>query len=136
MGGPRDNLRVTRHAGPVALTAAALVAVAVGCAGSGGDKAGGAVSGRPMVLTLESEDHLSLSGATEFAAAVKELSGGSMRIKLVPARRSLEVMFEKGVVDDVRTGKAQLGIVGVRVWDTIGVTSFRALLATVPRGQL
>jgi TRAP-type C4-dicarboxylate transport system substrate-binding protein len=48
---------------------------------------------------------------------------------LRPAGRGLEVEYEKGVVQDVRAGTAQLGIVGVRVWDTIGVESFRGLLA-------
>src|SRR5262245_49432979 len=110
-------------------TAAALVAcvMSTGCGGSG-DKAGGE-QGKPVVLTLESEDDLSQSGAPEFAEAVERLSGGSMRIDLVRANRSLEVQYERGLVDDVRTGKANLGIVGVRVWDTIGVDSFRALLA-------
>ena len=35
-----------------------------------------------------------------------------MRIEFVPAGRSTEVEFETGVVEDVRGGKAQLGIVG------------------------
>jgi TRAP-type C4-dicarboxylate transport system substrate-binding protein len=109
--------------------AVALVAAAAGCGGSGGDKAGGGGDGKPVVLTLESEDDLSLSGAPEFARAVERLSAGSMRIEFLRAQRSLEVQFERGLVQDVRAGKADLGIVGVRVWDTMGVNSFRALLA-------
>jgi TRAP-type transport system periplasmic protein len=111
------------------LAAAAVLAVVAGCGGSGADKAGGARDGKPVVLTLVSEDDLSLSGAPEFAQAVERLSGASMRIEFVRPQRGLEVQFERGLVQDVRVGKADLGIVGVRVWDTMGVNSFRALLA-------
>ena len=109
------------------LAATALVAVAAGCAAPGGDKAGG--SKESVVLTLESEDDLQQSGAPEFAEAVDRLSGGAMRIEFIQAGRGKQVSFEQGVVEDVRAGKAELGIVAVRVWDTLGVTSFRALLA-------
>jgi TRAP-type C4-dicarboxylate transport system substrate-binding protein len=119
---------MTWRAGPVALTAAALVAVAAGCGGSG-DKAGGGTREKPLVLTLESEDDLSLTGAPEFAAAVERVSERAMRIELVPAGRGAEAEFEKGVVEDVRDGRAQLGIVDARVWDTIGVNSFQAIVA-------
>jgi TRAP-type C4-dicarboxylate transport system substrate-binding protein len=108
--------------------AVALVAAATACGGSG-DKAGGDGGGKAVVLTLESEDDPQLTPAPEFAEAVERLSGGSVRIRLVPAGRGLEVDFERGVVEDVREGKAQLGLVGARVWDTLGVPSFRPLLA-------
>jgi len=107
----------------------ALVFVAAACAGGEGDKAGGEQQAQPLVLTLESEDDRSLTGAPEFAEAVERLSEGSMRIELVPAGRSTEIEWEKGVVEDIRGGKAQLGIGDARVWDTIGVKSFQALLA-------
>jgi TRAP-type C4-dicarboxylate transport system substrate-binding protein len=57
------------------------------------------------------------------------LSHGSITIVIANRWRDLEVGYEKGIVADVRRNKVELGIVGVRVWDTIGVTSFRALLA-------
>lgn len=112
-----------------ALAAAAIVVAATGCTGSGDKAGGGSDAGSPLVLTLESEDDVQQTGALEFAAAVSRLSGGSLRIRLVPAGRGTEVDFERGVVQDVRRGKANLGIVGVRVWDTLGVPSFRALVA-------
>ena len=112
-----------------ALAAVALVAAATACS-SGSDKAGGgSKDGPPLVLTLESEDDPSLTGAPEFAAAVERVSHGAIRIRFVYAGRGTEAQFEKGVVEDVRDGKAQLGIGDARVWDTIGVTSFQALLA-------
>jgi TRAP-type C4-dicarboxylate transport system substrate-binding protein len=111
------------------LAAAALVAVAAGCGGSAGDKAGGAAQEHPLVLTLESEDNFVLTGAPEFAKAVSRLSGGSVRVDLVAAGRSTEIDFERAVVEDVRDVRAKLGIVGARDWDTLGVGSFHALLA-------
>ena len=107
----------------------ALVLVAAACAGGEGDKAGGKQQAQPLVLTLESEDDRSLTGAPEFAEAVERVSEGSMRIQFVYAGRGTEAEWERGVVEDIRGGKAQLGIVDARVWDTIGVTSFQALLA-------
>jgi TRAP-type C4-dicarboxylate transport system substrate-binding protein len=111
------------------MVGATLFLIAAACGGSGSDKAGGKPEEKPLVLTLESEDDVALSGAPEFADAVERLSHGSMRIRFLQAGRSSEVEFERGVVQDVRGGRAQLGIVGTRVWDTTGVTSFRALLA-------
>ena len=115
----------------MARCAAAMSALALltGCSGSDGDKAGGVAEGKPVVLTLESEDDVQLSGAPEFAEAVERLSAGSVRIVFAQAGRGTEIDFERGVVEDVRSGRADLGIVGARVWDTMGVTSFQALLA-------
>jgi TRAP-type C4-dicarboxylate transport system substrate-binding protein len=83
------------------------------------------------VLTLAAHDDDEAYGT--FAAAVKRLSGGSMRVRIasnwrVTGTRS-ERDFERGIVGDVRSGKVPLGIVGVRVWDTLGVDSFQALVA-------
>ena len=88
-----------------ASAAAVLVFVATACLGGGGDKAGGDQQARPLVLTLESEDDLSLTGAPEFAAAVDRLSEGSIRIEHVPAGRGTEIEWEKGVVEDIRGGR-------------------------------
>jgi TRAP-type C4-dicarboxylate transport system substrate-binding protein len=111
------------------LGALALGACGVGCSGSGADKAGGGGDGTAVALRLESEDEATFTGAPEFAAAVERLSGGSLRIELVQAGLGDQVDYERGVVDDVRRGKAELGIVALRAWDRLGVTSFRGLLA-------
>jgi TRAP-type C4-dicarboxylate transport system substrate-binding protein len=112
-----------------ALAALAVLVAAAGCAGSGSDKAGGDDGGTPTVLRLESEDDRIFTAAPEFAAAVERLSGGSLRIEFVQAGLGDRIDYERGVVDDVRRGKAQLGLVALRVWDRLGVTSFRGLLA-------
>lgn len=114
--------------GPAVVGAAAALAVTAAACGSGGDKAGGRPSGgRPLVLTLEQSDP-TYAGA-QFAAAVAKRSGGSIRIDVSPDWHREGVEFERGVVEDVRAGKSDLGVIGVRVWDTLGVTSFQALIA-------
>lgn len=79
----------------------------------------------PVVLTLATGDE---AFAAAYAEAVSRLSGGTMRID-VRVGRGAQANYDRFTVDDVRKGKAQLGSVGARVWDTLGVTSFRALLA-------
>src|SRR5262249_40481467 len=122
----RGPARVHHSAMRSAIGIAALLAFAA--AGCGG--AGGRVS-RPLVLTLAAHDDDLAYGT--FAAAVKRLSGGSMRIRIAGNWRVTgdrrELDYERATVDDVRRGKVAMGIVGVRVWDTLGVRSFQALLA-------
>jgi TRAP-type C4-dicarboxylate transport system substrate-binding protein len=116
-----------------AATALAMAALVVaGCSESRIDKAGGSRPGRPLVLTLAAH-----SGdepyAEPFATAVERRSGGTVRIEIVGNWRSTgtksEIDYERGIVSDVRSGKAPLGIVGARVWDTLGLPSFQALVA-------
>ena len=113
--------------------AGVAVAVAVWAAGCGGgrvDKVGSPVE-KPLVLTLAAHDDDEAYGT--FAAAVDRLSGGSLRIRIAEnwrvtgTRRELD--YERGIVADIRRGTVPLGIVGVRVWDTLGVRSFQALVA-------
>ena len=110
----------------LAASALALATVVAGCSGSG-DKAGGDDPGEPLALTYITsrvED-----GATRFAEAVDELSNGSMRIDVRDKWRDGEDPYERGIVEDVAAGKADLGDVGVRAFDTMGITSFQALVA-------
>jgi TRAP-type C4-dicarboxylate transport system substrate-binding protein len=113
------------------LAVAGLVVAAVGCASSHADKAGGSRPAKPVVLTLAAHDDDEAYGT--FASAVERLSHGSIRISIAEGwgntgdRRELD--YERGLVGAVRAGKEQLGIVGVRVWDTLGVDSFQALVS-------
>jgi len=83
------------------------------------------------VLTLAAHDDDYAYGS--FATAVNRLSGGSLRIRIAGNWRASstpsEIDYERGIVRDVRAGKVQLGIVGARVWDKLGVRSFQALVA-------
>jgi TRAP-type C4-dicarboxylate transport system substrate-binding protein len=109
--------------------AAVLAFAAAGCGGSV-DKSGGRVA-KPVVLTLAAHDDD--EGYGTFAAAVKRLSGGAIRIRVAENWRVTgdrrELDYERGIIDDVRSGKVAMGIFGVRVWDTLGVRSFQALVA-------
>jgi TRAP-type C4-dicarboxylate transport system substrate-binding protein len=102
------------------------IVVSAGCGSSGFDKAGGSPVRHPVVLTLAdfSGDTGELDG---FAARVARLSGGAMRINIKDRWRFGQVNYETGLISDVRAGKADLGVVGSRAWDSVGVGSFRAL---------
>jgi TRAP-type C4-dicarboxylate transport system substrate-binding protein len=122
----------THRQAAVLSTSLALAAATAGCTGSHLDKAGGSRGVKPpLVLKLATHDDDYAYGS--FAAAVAKLSGGSMRIKIATNWRATgdptEIDYERGIVTDVRSGKVPLGIVGVRVWDTLGVPAFRALVA-------
>ena len=112
----------------LSVVAVALAVVASACAGSGPDKAGGRAepaakpAGKPVVLSLVTGDG---PFAEEFAAATARLSGGAIRID-IRVGRVLQANYERFTVEDVQKGKAQLGSVAARVWDTMGVTSLRA----------
>jgi TRAP-type C4-dicarboxylate transport system substrate-binding protein len=88
-------------------------------------------SNEPLVLTLATHDDD--EGYGTFAAAVARISQAAIRIRVAGNwgatgdRRELD--YEPEIVGAVRAGKVQLGIVGARVWDTLGVDSFQALLA-------
>jgi TRAP-type transport system periplasmic protein len=99
-----------------------------GCAGSGANKAGGKPGRKVVVLTLANP----LGGSLEldaFVGEVNRLSGGGIRIDVKSGWRSGQVAFENGLIGDVRGGKADLGVAGSRAWDSVGVTSLRALNA-------
>jgi TRAP-type C4-dicarboxylate transport system substrate-binding protein len=111
----------------VSAVAAALVVAATACGGAGADKSGGRSDGRPVVLTLA--EHDADYGGPEFASLVEARSHGQIRIRVRDWWRKDRVDFEGRTVADVRDGTVQLGIVGARVWDTLGVRAFQALLA-------
>ena len=104
----------------------AVMAVLAGCGSSGFNKAGDSQPRRPVVLTLANSNGNSgeLDG---FAGNVWRLSGGTMRIAIKYNWRSGQVKPETGLIGDVRAGKADLGVVGSRAWDSVGVNGFRAL---------
>jgi TRAP-type C4-dicarboxylate transport system substrate-binding protein len=117
--------------GPATVFATVLI-VSAGCSGGQVNKAGGSAPAKPLVLTLAA--HADDDNAYRpFVAAVARLSGGSLRVKVLGDWRttntSSEIRYERGMIEDVRAGKAQLGIFGARVWDTLNVTAFQALLA-------
>jgi TRAP-type transport system periplasmic protein len=106
---------------------AVLVALTLGACGGG--KAGG--PGEPVVLrmaTLNAQpgyypqvDHL--------IRRVNELSDGNVRIEMVYRVGGLEPDAEQQIVRGVADGTYDLGIVGTRIFDSLGIKAFQALTA-------
>ena len=113
----------------IAVLALALVLLLVaGCSSSSSNKAGGKQARKPVVLTLA--DYESDAGELDrFTSAVARLSHGAIHIDVKTGWRLGQVRYENGLIGDVRSGKADLGVVGSRAWDSVGVTSLRALVA-------
>jgi TRAP-type C4-dicarboxylate transport system substrate-binding protein len=109
-----------------------LVAVmATGCGGTeGDDKAGG--SGAPTTLRLAAADDAEQPDARwvrYFAAQVAELSGGSLRVRVTWDAGGQSADHEARIATMVRDGDFDLGWIGARSWDQVGVKSFQALQA-------
>ena len=114
------------------LGAALTAALTAGCGlGGGGDKAGG--SRAPVELRLAvayAADEPDAPAARFFAARVAALSGGSLRVQVVFDAAGQHVVDpEARVARMVRDGTFDLGWIGSRAWDLLGVTSFQALQA-------
>ena len=92
------------------------------------DKAGAGAKRGPKVLTLATRDYNDPVAET-FAAAVKRHAGGSMRIDVKSGWRYYDLASEQRTIADVRHGAADMIAVGARAWDTVGVKSFRAVVA-------
>ena len=116
----------------VRLVLAAVLALGAAACGAGNlDKAGNP-SSKPLVLTLadgNGDTNGDTSDAQPFAAAVGKLSHGTLQIKIEGSWRGNDAYYETGLINDVRAGKAQLGIAASRAFDTVGITSFQALQA-------
>jgi len=119
--------RITRWAAVGALAALALAVAA--CSGSSSDKAGGAEEQEPVVLTFASFTDDIQPQLRVFAEEVVRRSDGTLRIEFKPAWRPGDPDAERGTIEDVKAGKADMAWVGARVFDRLGVRSFQALLA-------
>jgi TRAP-type C4-dicarboxylate transport system substrate-binding protein len=106
---------------------AVMVAAGAGC-GSGVDKAGGTHTPQPVVLTLVHHE-FDPDPIQYWIDEVQRRSGGSLRIQMTSRYPPQEYAYDKATIADVQAGKVQLANVSTRVFDTVGVTSFQALLA-------
>jgi TRAP-type C4-dicarboxylate transport system substrate-binding protein len=107
----------------------ATLPLAAGCLGGGGGKAGGRAPQHATVLHLANVNGQAEPPLVLFAAAVARESGGSLRIDVRAHYRRGDPQQETKLIGDVRAGRIQLAWVGARAWDTVGVESFRALVA-------
>jgi TRAP-type C4-dicarboxylate transport system substrate-binding protein len=107
----------------------AVVAVGATACSSGGSKSGG--NAGKVVLTLADgyENPAFTPAVSDFIHRLERLSGGQVRVKDVQGWGDLQPDFEQRIVSDVAAGKADLGWVGTRIFDTLGVNSFQALTA-------
>ncbi|TWD72013.1 TRAP-type C4-dicarboxylate transport system substrate-binding protein [Kribbella amoyensis] len=113
------------------LAAAVLASLLTGClrGTTSGDKAGG--HGAPIVLRLAGADP-SLEdepAVAYFAQRVGQRSGHRLKVEIVNGWGGSRPSAEQRVVRAVAGGKADLGWVGTRVFDTLGVRSLQALTA-------
>ncbi len=120
------NKRRVRRAG-----AAVLVALSIaGCGALAGNKAGG--PGPPVVLRMAT-----MNGLPGFMPQIDQylinrvakLSAGNVQIDMVYHVGVNTPGGEQQVVRGVAAGGYDLGVVGTRVFDTLGVNSFQALTA-------
>jgi TRAP-type C4-dicarboxylate transport system substrate-binding protein len=122
------NLSQTRPLRRLICTAvAALACLVAACSAQGGTKAGGA--SEPVVLHIGTA-YSNLSFApqiTYLENRVSQLSGGNVRIQVDGSPAVPDA--EQRVVHGVAAGAFDLGFVGTRVFDTLGVRSFQALTA-------
>jgi TRAP-type C4-dicarboxylate transport system substrate-binding protein len=116
----------TRAVAVVGLSAVALAASA--CSGSGVDKAGGTRTKQPVVLTLANHED-GPDDVRFWIVEVQRRSAGSLRIEVSNHWQDQEIDYDKATIADVQAGKVQLAKVAVRAYDTVGVTSFQALVA-------
>jgi TRAP-type C4-dicarboxylate transport system substrate-binding protein len=124
-----DETENRRRLAALCVVAIAALALAA-CSGSSAseDKAGGS---NPVVLRLANTNgDLSFTPAVEyFVKHLEELSGGNLRIEVIDDWGDFASDAEQQVVQDVSAGEVDLGWVGTRVFDTMGVKSFQALTA-------
>jgi TRAP-type C4-dicarboxylate transport system substrate-binding protein len=118
---------------PLLLTALIIAAVPACSVGGDGDadKAGG--SEAPEVLRLAVADDAEQPDAPfarYFARRVSALSDGSVRVRVVwDAAGQSSPGYELGIAQRVHDGDFELGWMGSRAWDRMGITSFEALQA-------
>lgn len=107
----------------------AVVAVGASACTSVGSKSGGSAGKVVLTLANETENPRFTPAVLDFMERVDQLSGGQVRVKIVLGWGDLQPDAEQQIVHDVAAGKADLGWVGTRIFDTLGVNSFQALTA-------
>ena len=110
---------------------AVLLLLGAGCGGSGSDKAGGSNDPKVVLTLAEIDADATTIWIPDFVAAVERLSGGSLEIDVKygwGASYGVEDV-EASTIADVKQGKVDLAEIRAAAWDSVGVTSFAALLA-------
>lgn len=119
--------RAVRRAG---VAVACVVAVAdTACIAGSIDRAGTRSATAPTVVTLADASGDLAPQALAFADEVARVSGGTLTVEVRSDWNGGLPDQEAATIDDVKTGRVDVGWVGARALDTRGVTSFQALHA-------
>ena len=117
---------MTRHLKQLTLVLATALSVA-SCGALTGNKAGG--PGATVVLrtaTVNGEAGFN-PAVTDLTERVGALSNGNVKIEMAFRVGEFEPDAEQQIVRGVADGAYDLGVVGTRVFDTLGVSNFQAL---------
>jgi len=111
---------------PWAALAVIAALMAAGCSAAGTSKSGGAPETAPngtVTLTFASADPLPVD--MTFATLVAKNSGGHLKLRTV-YYNARATGVDQTVAAALRSGKLDVGDVGSRAWESLGVTAFRA----------
>jgi TRAP-type C4-dicarboxylate transport system substrate-binding protein len=113
----------------LAVTVVACMTLAgAACGASSNDKAGGTVDIKPRVLTLASPTFANPQ-ISAYADELSQITDGKLTVEIKGDWRRGDTRFEARTIRDVKAGKVDMAWVGARVFDTLGVESFQALVA-------
>jgi TRAP-type C4-dicarboxylate transport system substrate-binding protein len=121
-----------RNGGKIRMSAAGIVAglaLVIGGCGGDTDKAGGTGASEPAVLRFANNSDSVPPQIDSFGREVARLSEGTLRIEFVESWREGEPAQEAGTIEDVQAGDVDMAWVGARAFESVGVTSFQALVA-------
>lgn len=93
------------------------------------DRAGGRAGQDTTTLTLAQPNTAPPAVMLQFADEVYARSRGALRIRFKNARHHADTDAEAETIAEVQAGTFDIGGVGARAFDQVGVTSFQALLA-------
>jgi TRAP-type C4-dicarboxylate transport system substrate-binding protein len=119
----------SRSVRPRAALAVIAALMAAGCSAAGTSKSGGppeAVAHGTTTLTFASAEPLPVD--TTFATLVDQDSGGHLRLRMVHYD-SGSTSVDLTIAADLQKGKLDVGDVGSRAWEILGVPAFRAYQA-------
>ena len=120
---------IVRHLARRPWAALALIAAVMmaGCSSPGTGKAGGAPPAAPNgTITLTFASANLQPADTTFAALVSQDSGGHLRLRTVNSYDGRSTNVDQTIASDLQKGKLDVGDVGSRAWESLGVEAFRA----------
>ena len=128
----------TRMLAPLLMTALILVAVSACSVGGDGDadKAGGSEAPEVRLAVADDAQQPDAPFARYFARRVSALSDGSVRVRVVwDAAGQSDPGYELNIARLVHDGDFELGWMGSRAWDRMGIT-FPGPPRALPRHRL